>query len=41
MLEPPVPLPPFAVKQHWHERFHADAGNAWLRATLAELLRDR
>jgi DNA-binding transcriptional LysR family regulator len=41
MLEPPVALPPFEVKQHWHERFHADAGNAWLRATLAELLRDR
>ena len=37
MLEPPVSLPQFAVKQHWHERFHADAGNAWLRRTLAEL----
>lgn len=39
MLEPPVALPPFAVKQHWHERFHADAGNAWLRATLAQLMK--
>ena len=38
MFEPPVSLPAFAVKQHWHERFHADAGNAWLRRTLAELL---
>ena len=37
VLPPPVPLPPFAVKQHWHERFHLDAGNAWLRATLASL----
>ena len=35
---PPLPLPAFAVKQHWHERFHADAGNAWLRRTLVELL---
>lgn len=35
---PPLALPPFAVKQHWHERFHADAGNAWLRRTLASLL---
>jgi hypothetical protein len=26
------------VKQHWHERFHADAGNAWLRRMLAELV---
>jgi len=41
VLEPPVALPPFAVKQHWHERFHADAGNAWLRQTLAELLREQ
>ena len=41
LLEPPFELPAYAVKQHWHERFHADAGNAWLRATLAELLRDR
>jgi DNA-binding transcriptional LysR family regulator len=38
VFEPPVALPPFAVKQHWHERFHADPGNAWLRKTLAELL---
>jgi len=38
MFEPPVSLPSFAVKQHWHERFHADAGNAWLRRMLAELV---
>ena len=38
MFEPPVSLPSFAVKQHWHERFHADAGNAWLRKMLAELV---
>jgi hypothetical protein len=40
IIEPPVTLPPFAVKQHWHERFHADAGNAWLRATLAQLMKE-
>ena len=39
MFKPPVNLPSFAVKQHWHERFHADPGNAWLRRTLAELFR--
>jgi DNA-binding transcriptional LysR family regulator len=38
VFDPPVRLPPFAVKQHWHERFHADAGNVWLRQTLAQLL---
>lgn len=36
--DPPVRLPPFAVKQHWHERFHADAGNAWLRGVMAEVV---
>lgn len=37
LLEPPFELPAYAVKQHWHERFHADAGNAWLRRTVAQL----
>ena len=37
VLDPPVPLPVYSVKQHWHERFHADAGHAWLRKTFAEL----
>jgi len=37
VLDPPVPLPSYMVKQHWHERFNADAANIWLRRTLAEL----
>ncbi|MDM0014057.1 LysR family transcriptional regulator [Variovorax sp. J22P168] len=37
LLAPPFDLPAYAVKQHWHERFHADAGNAWLRRTMAQL----
>lgn len=37
-FEPPLKLPDFAVKQHWHQRFHADAGNAWLRQSLASVL---
>ena len=37
LLEPPVPLPAYKVKQHWHERFNNDAGNLWLRRTMAEL----
>ncbi len=37
LLEPPVPLPHYKVKQHWHERFNADAGNIWLRKVLAQL----
>lgn len=37
VLEPPVALPSYKVKQHWHERFNADAGNTWLRRMLAAL----
>jgi DNA-binding transcriptional LysR family regulator len=37
LLRPPLPLPAYKVKQHWHERFNADAGNVWLRQTLATL----
>ena len=39
VFDPPLSLPSYSVKQHWHERFHADAGNVWLRRTIAELLR--
>ena len=37
LLAPPVPLPNFSVKQHWHERYHADPASRWLRQTLALL----
>jgi len=37
LVEPPFALPDYAVRQHWHARFHADDGNAWLRRTMAEL----
>jgi DNA-binding transcriptional LysR family regulator len=37
VLEPPLPLPTYKVKQHWHERFNADLGNMWLRKTVVSL----
>jgi DNA-binding transcriptional LysR family regulator len=37
LLDPPVALPSYLVKQHWHDRFHADPGNVWLRRTMAGL----
>ena len=37
VLEPPMLLPSYKVKQHWHERFNLDTGNVWLRKTMAEL----
>ena len=37
LLPVPVALPSFQVKQHWHERYHADASNRWLRQVFARL----
>jgi DNA-binding transcriptional LysR family regulator len=34
-VELPFAMPSFDVKQHWHERFHADDENAWLRKKIA------
>ena len=39
-MSPPTVLPGFEVKQYWHERFHGDPGNQWLRHTIASLFRD-
>jgi DNA-binding transcriptional LysR family regulator len=31
VVDCPVPVPPFTVKQHWHARYHQDPANRWLR----------
>ncbi|WP_322040153.1 LysR family transcriptional regulator [Burkholderia diffusa] len=36
ILPPPVPLPPFALRQHWHPRFHDDSANMWLRRLIKQ-----
>jgi len=33
----PFAIPSFTVKQHWHTRYHRDAGNCWLRGVCATL----
>ena len=38
MVEAPVELPGFEVKQYWHTRFHQDPGNEWLRRGIASSL---
>jgi DNA-binding transcriptional LysR family regulator len=38
MFAPPIRLPTYAVKLHWHARFHADEGNIWLRKLIAQVL---
>ena len=37
LIRPPIDLPEFDVKQCWHERFHSDAGNQWLRQQVARI----
>lgn len=36
VFAPPVPLPRYTLSLYWHERYHRDPGNAWLRALFAE-----
>ncbi len=33
----PVAMPSFEVRLHWHERFHQDPANCWLRQVMTEL----
>lgn len=34
----PFELPAYFVKQHWHERYHKDPANRWLRGLVYDLL---
>jgi DNA-binding transcriptional LysR family regulator len=36
----PFTPPVFALRQHWHKRYHHDAANKWLRAMMLELFQD-
>ncbi|WP_109477116.1 LysR family transcriptional regulator [Paraburkholderia sp. C35] len=36
----PFSVDGFAVRQHWHAKYHHEAGNRWLRGVVAELFRD-
>jgi DNA-binding transcriptional LysR family regulator len=40
LVKPPFALPRFAVKQHWHRRFHKDTRNVWLRAMIMTLFNE-
>lgn len=37
IIESPIKIPSFEVKQHWHERYHHDPASQWLRALVGEL----
>ena len=40
LVEPPLPLPRFDLRQHWHRKFHNDARTMWLRGVVASLFND-
>jgi len=37
VLKLPLPMPSFEVRLHWHQRFHQDPANRWLRGVMTEL----
>lgn len=37
MVKPPIDVPPFAIRQHWHPRYHHDAANSWLRKQVKDV----
>ena len=37
VLPLPLRMPSFEVRLHWHQRFHQDPANRWLREVMAEL----
>ncbi len=40
VLESPIRFPHIEIRQHWHERYHHDAANKWLREFVAQLLKE-
>jgi DNA-binding transcriptional LysR family regulator len=37
----PFAVMPFEIRQQWHERFHQDSGNRWLRELVFHLFHER
>lgn len=36
LLAPPVALPAYDVVLYWHDRYHRDPPNQWLRGVIAD-----
>lgn len=37
VMQPPMTLPSYTLSLYWHERYHRDPGNIWLRALFSKL----
>lgn len=40
VFAPPLRMPRIDVSQYWHERFHRDPGNRWIRNVFTTLFRE-
>lgn len=40
-VDAPFEVTPFEIRQQWHERFHQDSGNRWLRELIFGLFHER
>jgi DNA-binding transcriptional LysR family regulator len=40
LITPPIKLPRIEIAQYWHERFHRDPGNQWIRGVFRTLFRN-
>lgn len=40
VVEPPINIPPYSVKQFWHPRYHSDVAVKWLRESVRLLFGD-
>ncbi|MGE0563195.1 MAG: LysR family transcriptional regulator [Pseudolabrys sp.] len=41
VIRPPVKLPRIEIFQYWHDRFHREPGNKWIRSVFQNLFRKR
>jgi DNA-binding transcriptional LysR family regulator len=39
ILPPPISIPPMNVAVYWHERYHRDPANRWLRQAFVKLFK--
>jgi DNA-binding transcriptional LysR family regulator len=41
IVEPPINIKPYALKQFWHQRYHTDPAVRWLRELIVDLFGNR
>ena len=39
IIKPPIKLPKIEIFQYWHNRFHREPGNKWIREVFLSLFR--